>query len=212
MGIKAQVAALEERIDALSLRERVLLFAAIVVVTYALVALALIRPLEHREQDIAARLRATRAQTAATERTLETLLAPKAQARELADLRALRAEVARLRARVKGLAAGLVPARAMPGLMRHVLSEAPGVALMALTTPPPKAIRNTPQSAPFLYRHEIRVVVRGRYTALVRYLALLAHQKRRVLWGRVALKADRYPDSTLTLHIYTLSARRALLR
>lgn len=212
MDIRAYIASTQGRVDALSLRERGLLFAAIVVVSYTLIIVGLIRPLETRESVIAHSLAATRARTAIVDHKLGAVLAPATRARQMARLKELTARVTALRARLHGLAGGLVSPRDMPALMRRVLAQAPGVTLLSLANHPTIAIRRSPKSRPFLYRHEMTVSVRGSYPALVEYLALLAHTRKHVLWGRVTLTADRYPYSTLQLHIYTLSGRRALLR
>lgn len=212
MDIRASVVSMGERVDSLSLRERGLLFAAMVVVTYALIIVGLIHPLETQESAIAQKLTATRAQTAVVDHQLDAILAPATRDLQMARLKALRTRIAELKTRLHGLTGGLVPPRDMPALMRRILAQAPGVTLLSLANRPTVAIRRSPKSRPFLYRHEMTISVRGSYVALVQYLALLAHTRRHVLWGRVALTADHYPDSTLRLHIYTLSGRRALLR
>ncbi|HUW97635.1 MAG TPA: hypothetical protein VMV40_02175 [Acidiferrobacter sp.] len=212
MDIKAVIASAKERIDTLTLRERGLLFAAIVVVTYTLVLVGLIHPLERQERAIQKNLVAARTQTARINHELDMLLAPKTRAQQMVRLKKLTAQVDVLKVGLAKLTAGLVSSRDMPALMHRVLAEVPGVMLVGLVNHATVPIRRTPKSPPFLYRHEMTLVVRGPYSALVRYLAILGSTKRRVLWGRVALTADHYPYSTLRLHIYTLSVGRALLR
>jgi len=212
MDIKGLVASMKERIDTLTLRERGLLFGAIVVVTYTLIIVTLIHPLERRERTIAQNLATAHTETARINHEFDTLLAPKTRARERVELKSLTAQVNTLKTRLAKLTAGLVPPHDMPALMRRVLAEVPGVTLVALVNHATVPIRRTPKSRPFLYRHEMTIAVRGPYLALVRYLAVLSTTKRRVLWGQVTLTADHYPYSTLRFHIYTLSARRALLR
>lgn len=212
MDIKAAWSSAQGRVDGLTLRERVLLFGALVIVTYTAIVVGLIRPLEHRAQRVASRLAAVHRQTIATDARLDRVLAPAAQAREAAMRRRLSQRVAQLEDHLRRLTAGLVPAHDMPGLMQHVLAETPGVTLVSLVNQGTVPIRRSPKSQPFLYRHEMTLVVRGSYPALVRYLTALTRTKRRVLWGRVALVAHRYPFSTVRLHLYTLSARKALLQ
>lgn len=212
MDLKAMVRSLAERVDALTLRERILLFVAALAVVYTAIVVGLIHPLMRREHTIAMSLTAIHAQTARADRALNRVLAPAVRARERMALRRLKGQVKTLKGSLAALAAGLVPARAMPALMRRVLAQAPGVMTIALTSAPAVAIRSRGHHAPLFYRHEMTVTVRGRYEALVHYLTLLAALRQRILWGQVALAADRYPYSTLTLHIYTLSTHRALLQ
>ncbi|MHB1511706.1 MAG: hypothetical protein ACYCTF_13080 [Acidiferrobacter sp.] len=211
MNVRAWFATWQERIDALTLRERVLLFAAIVAVTYGLVVAVAIHPLEVRAQTVKTDLAEARVQTAAVSTQLDTLLAPSTRAREHAELKTMSHKIRVLKRRLAHLAGALVPAREMPALLREVLARTPGVTLVALTDQGTTAMRRSPKAKPFLYRHEMVLVVRGSYRALVRYLTALAHTKKRVLWGRVTLTADHYPFSTLRLHVYTLSSHEALL-
>ncbi len=211
MNVKALFATGQERIDALTLRERILLFAAIVAVTYGLVVAVAIHPLEVRAQVVKTDLVKTRAQTAVVNTRLETLLAPGTRAREHAERKTLSRQIRVLRRRLARLTGALVPAREMPALLREVLARTPGVTLVALTNRGTIAMRRSPKAKPFIYRHEMALVVRGPYRALVHYLTALAHTKRHVLWGRVTLTADHYPFSTLRLRVYTLSSHEALL-
>ncbi len=212
MSITTQWSALGERIDALTLRERILLFAAIVVVTSGLMIVGVIRPLESRARVVAATLTALQAKTREINTRLDAMLAPGARAREMVLLKALTHEIGILKARLAHLTAGLVPARDMPALLRQVLARSPGVTVVALVDRRVMAVRRSPKDKPFLYRHEMTLTVRGTYAALLRYLTALAHTKRHVLWGQVTLTAGRYPFSTVRLRVYTLSTHRALLQ
>ena len=212
MSLKAQIVSIQERIDALTLRERILLFAAIVAVTYGLMIIAVIRPLENRARAVTADLDSLRVKTRQIDARLDAILAPGTRAREAAELKALTRKVRVLKAHLAHLAAGLVPARDMPALLRQVLARSPGVTVMALVDRQVTAVRRSPKDKPFLYRHEMTLIVRGTYGALLRYLTVLAHTKRHVLWGRVTLTTDRYPFSTVRLRVYTLSTHEALLQ
>ncbi len=211
MTVGAWISSWQERIDALTLRERVLLFAAIVAVTYGLVVIAAIHPLEARARTVKAELAEVHAKTIAVDTRLDTLLAPGTRARERAQLEMLGSKIRVLKRRLARLTGALIPAREMPALLREALARTPGVTLVALTDEGTTAMRRNPKSKPFLYRHEMVLAVRGPYPALVRYLAALAHTRKHVLWGRVTLKAGGYPFSTLRLRVYTLSAHEALL-
>lgn len=56
-----------------------------------------------------------------------------------------------------------------------------------------------------LYRHGLRVTVRGRYPDLVSYLVRLEKLEWQIFWGDVKLVVDKYPYSTVTVNLYTLS-------
>jgi MSHA biogenesis protein MshJ len=60
-----------------------------------------------------------------------------------------------------------------------------------------------------VYKHGMRIEVRGRYTDLVSYLRALEDLPWRVFWGQATLASEDYPMSRLTLTIYTLSLRQS---
>ena len=62
-----------------------------------------------------------------------------------------------------------------------------------------------------LYRHGVEVVLRGTYFELVQYLEELEKLPARLLWGRVELLADPYPEVKLTVAVYTVTPQRSLL-
>ncbi|MCK7577902.1 MAG: hypothetical protein MZV65_20440 [Chromatiales bacterium] len=59
--------------------------------------------------------------------------------------------------------------------------------------------------APAVYRHGLRLQVKGRYPDIVRYLHTLENLSWRVMWGEVSLEATNFPATHATLTIYTLS-------
>lgn len=56
-----------------------------------------------------------------------------------------------------------------------------------------------------LYRHGVQVVLQGSYLEMVNYMQALEQMPEQLFWGKAALKADDYPNATLTLTLYTLS-------
>jgi MSHA biogenesis protein MshJ len=100
-------------------------------------------------------------------------------------------------------------------LLRQIIAASPGVSLVALKTLPAIPIvdskagpAGSPEGSRALYRRAIQVTVRGNYIALLPYLERLQNQPTRVLWSEADLKVGVYPDSSLTVTIYTLSHQR----
>ncbi|WP_229425003.1 hypothetical protein [Massilia sp. Se16.2.3] len=56
-----------------------------------------------------------------------------------------------------------------------------------------------------LYRHGVEVTVRGNYLDMIGYMAALEAMPTQLFWGRAQLEAETWPDSRLTLTLYTLS-------
>ncbi len=77
-------------------------------------------------------------------------------------------------------------------------STAPRAAASAASAPA------APMSA--LYKHGVDVTVQGRYVNLIPYLQGLERNARGVFWGDIKLDVLAYPDATLKMTVYTLSA------
>jgi MSHA biogenesis protein MshJ len=57
----------------------------------------------------------------------------------------------------------------------------------------------------------VEVILTGSYLDLVQYLADLEKLPSTLLWGRIELQVERYPEVRLSLVVYTLSTRPSLL-
>jgi MSHA biogenesis protein MshJ len=66
-------------------------------------------------------------------------------------------------------------------------------------------------NGPVIYRHGVELTLEGSWNDLVDYLRALEHMPRRVLWGGLSMKVDRYPTVVLTVRLYTLSLDRGWL-
>jgi MSHA biogenesis protein MshJ len=99
--------------------------------------------------------------------------------------------------------------RQVTTLLRQIIASSPGVSLVALKTLPAVPIVDAKsEGSRALYRRAIQVTVRGNYLAMLPYLERLQSQPTRVLWSEADLKVGVYPDSSLTVTIYTLSNQR----
>ena len=66
------------------------------------------------------------------------------------------------------------------------------------------------QHVPHVYQHAVKVKLKGKYFALMAYAQSLKAIGQRVAWDSAELKAE-YPDSELTVQVYTLSGENAWL-
>jgi MSHA biogenesis protein MshJ len=135
-------------------------------------------------------------------------------------LEALRGQRAELEEKMQAVRAKLVPADQMIGLLRNLLHQDGRLELVSLRTLAvvPVALRRDrekPNDLPLegtqaLYRHAVELKLRGRYAAIHDYLARLENIGRRLYWDEMRLAA-KYPVSTLTLTLHTLSLEEAWL-
>lgn len=228
--------ALAERVDRLSLRERVLVFGAAVTLAYVGWQSLLMDPLaarataaEQRLAEVGQRLQVVDATVAAGD--------PRAQA--LARRRALSDRVDALNATLNDAASGYVPSERMTEMLRDVLESQRGLRLvslrnlpvesLAVVAPPaggapnaegsaaanaaatPVADASTPAAAAGPFVHPVELVVDGDYASIVAYLQALERLPWRLQWRRLDLEAGEYPVNRVRIEIGTLSLSREWL-
>lgn len=118
----------------------------------------------------------------------------------------------------------LVPARRMPEFLQGLLPGR-GVEVVGLKSLPPTPLIARPAEKPGevraaggetgaaanLYKHGVEIRLAGTYAALLEYLDRLEKSPQKVLFGRMELRAEKYPRSELSLTLYTLSLDRSWL-
>lgn len=199
-----------DRVDSLSLRERVILFAGIVVALVVLWDAVLMQPLALRQKVAQQRLETLRGQLKTLNITIEQLLGARStdpNAALRAKIQATQADIARLDARLATVTAGLVPPEQMAELLREVFAREHGLRFVRMQNTPPEPLLKD-QSAganAALYRHGLTLVFEGRYADVVDYLQALERLKWRFYWDGLDLKVERYPLNRVTLKVHTLS-------
>jgi MSHA biogenesis protein MshJ len=205
------------RVSMMSLRERVFIFAAAVVVAFALVQTLLIDPAQLRKQHAHERLQM--AEEALTQIGQQQQLLggpghdPDRAARDA--LARQEARLAELNAELETRTRSLVPPERMNQVLKDVVRGQGGVRVIGFKTlsPQPVALPDAAEGAPpGFYRHGFEITVSGRYAELVNYLERLEALPWRLNWVEATLDATNRPMLTLTLTVHTLSLEEAWLR
>ncbi len=205
--------------DQRSLRERVLLLAAVLVVGFLAIDALFFHPL-------AIRLRLIQEQVA----TLNTAIAE--LDRQAADVKArgqldpdrehrlrqrqLNEELGRLDERLKALTVDLISPRDMAGVLREVLTRQKGLKLVRLENLPAVELLPAVENASGaegeehinLYRHPVHIVVSGTYLQALAYLRDLEKLPRKLFWDDLEIVVGEYPQAEISLTVYTLSHRK----
>jgi MSHA biogenesis protein MshJ len=231
--MKARLQTLANRINARTLRERVMLFgaaaAAIVILLYSL----FLNPLLAKRGALRAEVSQQRDNINGIDGEISGQLAafevdPNAAAG--ARLVALGAETAQLSASLRAMQKGLVAPERIPPLLETILKANGRLQLVSMKTLAPSPFSDggfplkprtaTPETAAalpagaspaaataadLLYRHGVELTVRGNYLDMVNYLDALEAMQTQLFWGGVALEVEQYPNARLTLIVYTLS-------
>lgn len=224
-----------ERIDALSVRERVLVFSTAMALLLAFLYTLLIDP----QVGMQKRLFSTVMQKQAQLKTLEAQITAIATGRASDPDKLLRERLARVYKELREIELQIgteehrfTAPEQMKTVIEEMLARNRAVQLVAMKTlpsstiaearaeggkgeaPKPVAKPQPESSTPgerLIYRHGIEVTVSGSYLDLLRYVADLEHLRTQLYWSSLEIDATRYPRHTMKIVVYTLSLDPAWL-
>jgi MSHA biogenesis protein MshJ len=202
------------KFDALSVRERVMVSAAVMVALLALAYTLMIEPELKKQQRSAAAMLQKQSEVRALDAQVQGLLAARAQDPD----RARRERLAQLAGQVKELESSINaeerrftrPAQ-MRGVVEGVLGRARGVELVELKTLAVTTLSAKESKDRIIYRHGLELTVAGSYLDLLAYLRALEALPTQLYWGALSIDASKYPQVLMKLTVYTLSLDRAWL-
>ena len=220
-----------ERLDGMSLRERVMIFLMLAGVLVALSMTFVLDPLVSQQKQLSQKLAQSQAQTEALETQMQVLteaskIDPDASNKmRLALLEEQRKNAIEV---LSGARQGLVGADRMVQLLQELLGQNSKLKLVGIKTLPVTSLleekpnttetktanadkKASPLSALGLYRHGVEISVEGSYPELLAYMAALERMPWRVHWSSASLATQDYPTTRLTLTLFTLSLDKTWL-
>jgi MSHA biogenesis protein MshJ len=214
---------LVSRIDAMSLRERALIFAAVAFALVALIDSFFLNPLLQQQKRLSSQVVQQQEKMKEIQGQLAALLQAKQADKEAPQrerIRQLREQIAQGDAFLKETQDKLVPPERMANLLEQVLAKNSRLQLVALETlqvsnfieqagkQPDPAVATGKQ----IYKHGVKITVRGSYADLTEYLQQLEKLPTQMFWGMAKLEVVKYPHAELTLTLYTLSLDKTWLQ
>jgi len=203
-----------DRIDAMTLRERVMIFIAAASILVAWAYQAGIAPLLTERATKLKTLDAQRLEMRSWDAQLEDMAKAKsagAENKQTGKLDALQRQVAEIDQRIDSLRRQLVPSDRMASLLAEVLRRNRGLKLDSMTTVAPELIEGvTLEGGGRMYRHGIQLTVTGSYLDIVSYLEDLERLQVKLYWGNIDISTN-YPVTTLRTSFYTFSPEKAWL-
>lgn len=218
------------KIDDMSLRERAMIFAAAGFVLISLINSVLLDPLLAKQKVLSAQVIQQQEKMKELQGQIQSLLQAK-QDNETSPLRMhavqLKLQLQELDSYLQNRSSRLVEPDKMADLLKQVLGKNGRLQLVELKTLPASPLIEKPQSgngveqaAPAaqnndaqkqIFKHGVQISVRGGYLELLRYVSMLEKMPVQMFWGEVSLNVEQYPDSILTLTLYTLSLDKTWL-
>ena len=208
-----------DRLDAMSLRERVLIFLAVSVVIVAIADSALFDPISRRQKVNSQRIHQQEDEI----RTMQGQVQAYAQGRtgdnagaKRERLEKRKVELAALDRELAAKRNDLVPPERMAKMLYEIVKRNPDVDLVSLRSLPATGLTQSLTAALgsdslALYRHGIEITVSGSYLRMLTYVNQLERLPAKIMWGNMELQAAAYPVVTLKMTLYTLSPEKTWL-
>lgn len=209
-----------DRINNLSLRERAIVFVAILVVLYGVAANLLFPPLSAEQNRLKKQLADKRGQVQAFEGQIQAALARSAVDPDAAN-RARRDQLAvqlkTVDEALTGVISRLVPPKEMARVVEQMLLKNRRLEMVRIENLKPEPLQDLAAGArsgaspadtgPTVYRHGMHIELRGNYLDVLAYLRELEALPWKVFWGHISLKVEQHPTASVNLQIYTLSTQ-----
>ncbi|OGS75732.1 MAG: agglutinin biogenesis protein [Gallionellales bacterium GWA2_55_18] len=209
----------QSKVEAMPLRERLIMFVAIAFAIIAMTSVMLLNPLLKKQKELSTRL----AQQQSQMKELQAKVQEISQARKDDEHSPLRIKVAQLkqqveaqRENIQGRRNHLVDPDKIVSLLEQVLNKNSRLQLVALETLPadlemePTRKNNSGQKQ--IFKHSIKITLRGGYLDLLQYLTAVEKAPVQMYWGDASFSVDKYPDGVLILTLYTLSLDKVWLK
>ncbi|MFL6708345.1 MAG: type II secretion system protein GspM [Massilia sp.] len=205
--MKQRLQTLRLRIDALTLRERAMVFLGAAALIVFLGSYFVFNPMFARQAALRAQVSQQQNLIAGidaeiTQKVLAHAADPDAPL--LARIAAVKAESATLASNLRGMHASLVAPEQMAPLLESLLKTNGKLRLESLSTLPEEPTK-AGAPAPLFYRHGVQLTVSGSYADMVAYMDAVHAMPTQLFWGGARLDAQAYPVARLTLTLYTLS-------
>jgi MSHA biogenesis protein MshJ len=195
------------RFNRLSLRERLLIGAAVLAVIIATFNVSVLERLEARKIQLSAQLNQIAADMNASAAALAASGSNSSDS-ALARAHLITGQLTRATRRLDSASAGLVPPQRMVQVIHDVLSRQSGLVLVSLRTLPPYPLLGDKAASNGPYVHSVELVVRGRYLAVLDYLQTLQGLPWHFYWQAIDLDASHPPMSLVRVKLGTVSISR----
>lgn len=208
-----------DRVNSLALRERGILFVAVLVVLYSTAANLLFPPLNAEQARLKKQLADKHTQIKTFDAQIQATLTKGAvdpDAPNRAKRAQLEAQLKVVETSLATVTARLVSPKEMAPMVEQMLLKNRRLEVVHMKSLVPEPLQKLATAAGggsvlTAYRHGMDIGLRGNYLDILAYLRDLEALPWKVFWGQLTLKVEQYPTSYVTLRIYTLSTQAGWL-
>jgi len=208
-------------IDAMALRERAMFFGAVALVLMTLLQVFLLDPVLSRRNLLSAQIAQQEDETKAILAKIQTLIRPDAPDQDELNrekIQSLRAQMEQLERQFEQQQKQFVAPAKMTAVLGNLLGKNRKLKLLSLRNLQPTGVSELSAAAKpaapgsrEVFRHAIEVSISGSYFDLLEYVDALERMPQHLFWDALELRVAQYPQSVLTLTVYTLSPEKSWL-
>lgn len=216
---KLSYTALEKSFTQLSLRERVIMFVALIICSASIAYFTLLDPALLAQEKLVKRIQ----ESSNKEKQLINQIAEINEQLKLDPLEEINHKIAFTEATLVQLDEQLdaklvkfIHAQKMPVALTKVMAKTPGVKISSLKSLPVKAF-NPEQKAEaselptIFYQHTLEITLQGNYNAIYQYLLNLENLSEKFYWRSLSYQVADYPLAEVSIQIYTLSGQQDIV-
>jgi len=205
---------ISEKLNALTTRERGIIFATLLVAVYMAFQLLVFDPLMAErsrliklEADITKQIDRVRVEIA--EVIAESTFDPNKATREKIAKAEQKAE--QYQQEILSITDKLIEPAQMSDVLASLLNKDSGLKLTSIRNLTAEPVRIGSAAGAELYQHRIQLELEGKYDQVSKYLAQVEALPEKVFWQNLAFQMDNYPVGRLSLEVYTLSTSKDLI-
>jgi MSHA biogenesis protein MshJ len=199
------------RFDRLSLRERLLILAAVLAVLFVLWNSLLLGPLESRRHALSTEVDSLQSGIAATASVLLSSMNNDPTRNAVMQIAQTQRDIETLDRQLQSATVGLLPPDRMTAVLQDLLRQRQQVRLVSLRTETATRLLPGPADQAGPYVHPVELVLRGSYLDILNYLQALEALHWRLYWKTLELDSSAYPIDRVRIEIGTISLDSAWL-
>lgn len=204
--MKAQLQQWAAKVDALSLRERGILFVATLAVLLAAVDAGVLTPAQNQFKSVQQRYASQSAEINRLRAELVSAGKPVDHNQGVRDdIAAVERDVAAVNQEIESQLALAGSGRALEPVLVQFLRRQPNLTLLGTQTLKTEASTGAGTAVPGLTRQGMELRIAGPYLELMRYVQALETALPHLRWGRLQVKAEQQP-AEMALQVYVLGA------
>ncbi|MGV8893973.1 MAG: MSHA biogenesis protein MshJ [Burkholderiaceae bacterium] len=214
------------KIDAMSLRERIMIFAGTALTLMLLLNALLFNPQFVQQKRLSLQIQSDQSKIAGIQTEIQLKVSSQASDPDTANkalLQKLQQQSQQMHADLLGLNEVLIRPENMAALLESILKRNGRLRLISLHTLPvstltpaaadaatvPAEKKGVPAASTLgtgeIYKHGVEIVVQGKYLDMMAYMKALEAMSKQLFWSNAKLQVETYPQATLRLTLFTLS-------